>query len=237
MHMVLLFMFSCTIIHIVNSLLNCKFIILLKIKSYGKIYLKMSFLNYVFILIENPFNFQNGPYVNIFALKYFCSLLILFTYNSYATSGYPFIFTTCIIIKMFTCDLVSIYGYLYHIIIPLSIFTFTNKALYKLLTICTNNTMLPPCNNNIISLTLNYVTLLFQYYIIYLHIALNVMVMIIIRHIYYINNLYVCTMSKHGKYYLLNNNNYIFTIITCIETSCIWQNCYQYEGWPNIQNY
>ena len=112
MHMMLLFMFSFTIVitHIGMSLFNCRFTILLKIKSCCKFYLKMSFLIYVFILIANPFNYQNSSYVNIFSLKYFCSLLISFTYNSYATSGYPFIFKACIIIKMYTCDLVSIYG-------------------------------------------------------------------------------------------------------------------------------
>jgi len=218
--MLLLFMFSFTIgvTHTANVLLNCKLTTHWKIKSYGKTYLIISFLYFIFIFIEIPYNFQNSPNVNIFALKYLCSFLVSFTFNIYknTTTGYPFIFKACIISNYYTCDHVSMYRFPCHKIVSLSIFTFTKKTRY----FCTNNTMLALCNNYVISLTLNYVMILFQYNIIHLHIAFNVMVMIIIRHIHYINSVYACILSKHGKQCILNTNNYICTIITCIQTIC-----------------
>jgi len=219
MYMLLLSLFSLIvgITHILNSLLNCRFTMLLTLQSYGKIYLKILYLYYVFTLIEKSLNFQNSLYVIIFSLKYLCSLFISFIYNiyKYTTSGYPFTF-----INSYTGDPVSIYRYVYHTISSLSIFTFTKKTHCRLQKMCTNNTILPLCNNYVISLTLNYVMILFQYNIICLRLAFNVMVMIIIRHINYVNNLYVCTLSKHGKYFLLYYDNYLFTIITSIKIIC-----------------
>ena len=118
--MLLLSMFSFIIgmTHISNSLLNCKVTMLWMIT-----------ITYVFIFIEKSFNFQNSNYVIIFSLKYFCSFLISFILNiyKYTSSGYPFTLNVSTFIHSYTADLVSIYRYLYHKFLSISIFTFTKK--------------------------------------------------------------------------------------------------------------
>ena len=187
--MLLLFMFSFIIgiSHIEKSLRNCKLTMLWTIQSYGKIYFKMSLLKYISIFIDKSFNSQNLTYVKIFALNYLCYLFVSFAYSIIILSVVILLYSK--LVQLLICLLVTLFLFIDTYAIKFCPFQYSlsqKKIRYRLQKMCTNNTILPLCNNNVIALTFNYVMLLFQYNIIYLHIALNVKVMIIIRHIPYL---------------------------------------------------